>query len=176
VAAHPWMFASPIASNSADTERERLDKKSDPMFKPKKFKDVVKEHKEKRVAKDKKKTKTYEDILHEILENYAETKFYQVRYADRQGTITMDFNTDWVPGTSGTLYIRETGMFIAFYVTSVTHRIEISAPSNGSATTVVNFCCGRMGYKPVGVDKDKYLGYDLDKEKDIQKKFLSDIK
>lgn len=176
VAAHPWMFASPMAANSSDIPRERLDDKADAMLKPKKFKAALKDHKEKRAAKDKERTKSFEDTLQDVINNYAETKFYQVRYADRQGTITMAFNTDWTPGTSGTLYIRETGMFIAFYVTSVTHRVEMSAPSNGSATTIINFCCGRMGYEPVGVDKDKYLGYDLDKEKKIQKKFLEDIK
>ena len=125
---------------------------------------------------EEKKKAVYKDYLKDTLENYAETKFYQERFHDRRGSITMDFNPDWVPGTSGTLYIRETEMFIAFYVTGVTHRIDMAPPSTGSAMTVVNFSCGRMGAKPLGVDEDKYLGYNLGKEKAIQKAFIADNK
>jgi len=111
----------------------------------------------------------------EIIRNYAETKFYQARYGDRLGTITLDFNPDWVPGTGGSLYIRETGVFIAFYVTGVTHRIDLSPPNNGSATTIINFSCGRIGSDPVGVDKDMFLGYDRDKEEKLQNRYLGDF-
>jgi len=126
-------------------------------------------------SEQKKKT-VYKDYLKDTLKNYAETKFYQERFHDRRGSITLDFNPDWVPGTSGSLYIRETEMFIAFYVTEVTHRVEMSPANSGSAITIVNFCCGRMGVEPLGVEKDEYLGYDLDKEKAVQKAFIEDNK
>jgi hypothetical protein len=87
----------------------------------------------------------------------------------------MDFNPNWVPGTSGTLYIRETGNFIAFYVTGVTHRIEMSVPHSGHAITSITFCCGRMGASPPGVDADLFLGYNLAKEQAIQAAFVADI-
>jgi len=125
---------------------------------------------------EKKKQDVYKDYLKTTLENYAETKYYQERFHDRRGSITMDFNPDWVPGTSGSLYIRETEMFVAFYVTDVTHRIDMSPANSGSAMTVVSFSCGRMGAKPLGVKKDVYLGYDLDKEKAVQKAFIADNK
>jgi hypothetical protein len=125
---------------------------------------------------EKKKKTVYQDYLKNVLTNYAETKFYQERFHDRRGSITMDFNPDWVPGTSGSLYIRETEMFIAFYVTEVNHRIDMSPLNSGSAMTVVNFSCGRMGAKPLGVDRDEYLGYDLSKEKAVQQAFIADNK
>jgi hypothetical protein len=124
------------------------------------------------------KRDNYEDNLggSDVLNNYAETKFYQGRYGDRRGTITMEFNPKWCPGTGGTLYVRETGFFVDFWVESVTHRIDMTPPTGGSAITVVNFCCGRMGASPVGTDADKFLGYDKGKEKGVQEAFVADIK
>ena len=107
--------------------------------------------------------------------NYAEIKFYQARYGDRRGTITMSFNTNWAPGASGTLYVRETGFSLDFWVESVTHRVDMTPPAGGSAITIINFCCGRMGTSPVGVDEDKFTGYNKSKETDFINKFISDI-
>ena len=130
--------------------------------------------KEAHVSQAKANNEKYKNLIGSALKNYAETKFYQARFLDRHGSITMDFNPNWVPGTGGTLYIRETGLTVAFYVESVTHRIDLSPPANGSAITVVNFSCGRMGKEPRGTTKDEYLGYDLGKEKAIQSAFISD--
>jgi hypothetical protein len=127
------------------------------------------------VARQEKKDQRFVASLRDVLKNYAETKYYQARYGDRQGSITLDFNPKWVPGTSGSLYVRETGTFVAFYVTGVTHRIEMGAPHNGTAMTSITFCCGRVGASPPGVEQDMYLGYNLAKEKAIQAAFLSDI-
>ena len=41
--------------------------------------------------------------------------------------------------------------------------------------TIVNFCCGRMGTSPVGVESDKFLGYDRGMESSVQSAFVSDI-
>jgi hypothetical protein len=121
------------------------------------------------------KKKGYEKTYKDVIKNYAETKFYQTRYGDRQGSISMDFNPKWVPGTGGTLYIRDTNTIISFYVTAVTHQISLGAPSNGSAMTIVNFSCGRLGETTKGVSSDDYLGYNIGKEQAVQNSFVSDI-
>jgi hypothetical protein len=130
---------------------------------------------EKHEAKAKDKVTAFTKEQEELLLNYGETVFYQKRYGDRQGSITLDFNPDWVPGTGGSLYIRESNMFINFYVTSVTHQVDTSPPSNGSAITIINFCCGRMGPNPPGTKEYKFFGYNRDKEKAIQEAFVKDI-
>ena len=124
----------------------------------------------------KEKRDKYDKALADVLNNYAETKFYQGRYGDRRGSITMDFNPKWCPGTGGTLYVRETKFFIDFWVESVTHRIDMSPPNGSTAITIINFCCGRMGTEPVGADSDKFLGYDKGKEKQVREAFVADIK
>jgi hypothetical protein len=111
----------------------------------------------------------------EAISAYAETKYYQAKYYDRMGSLNMDFNPKWVPGTGGTLYVRATGVMLSFYVTSVTHRIDTSAPNHGNASTTVNFCCGRIGSGPEGVSADRYLGYDAGKESGIQGSYVGDM-
>ena len=123
-----------------------------------------------------KKEKYKEGLGTDILNNYAETKFYQARYGDRQGSITLEFNPKWCPGTSGTLFVRETSFYLDFWVESVTHRIDISPPAGGSAITIISFSCGRMGTTPIGVDEDKFLGYNQGKEKGAREAFVQDIK
>lgn len=115
------------------------------------------------------------DQIKNLPENYAEIRLYQERYKDRQGTLILDFNPSWVPGTGGTIYIRETKTTLAFYVNQVTHNIVMGAPNSGSALTTVNFSCSRIGTNPPGVSKYVYLGYDPGKEKQIQQKFVEDI-
>jgi hypothetical protein len=112
--------------------------------------------------------------LGEAMKTYAQSVFYQTRYGDRQGSITLDFNPNWVPGTGGTLYVRDPGISVHFYVTSVTHRVEMGAPNHGSAITVINFSCGRAGTSPPGITKDKFLGYDLGKEYGVQTSYIGD--
>ena len=143
----------------------------------KKYDEAVNDPNEKQIERAKEKKEKYADILTqgEILNNYAEIKFYQARYGDRRGTITMSFNTNWAPGASGTLYVRETGFSLDFWVESVTHRVDMTPPAGGSAITIINFCCGRMGTSPIGVEQDDFLGYNVGKEKDFINNFISDI-
>jgi len=177
VNAHPFMLYSPFSATPEDAKKLKQSADS-----PKKdlqgsgdFDTDKKAKQEGLVARQEKKDQRFVASLKDVLKNYAETKFYQARYGDRQGSITMDFNPQWVPGTSGSLYVRETGTFVAFYVTGVTHRIEMGAPHNGTAMTSITFCCGRTGASPPGVEKDMYLGYNLGKEQAIQKAFVADI-
>jgi hypothetical protein len=176
VAGHPWLALSttnPLAS-SGKQGKQRMDKPKDSMHDtPTNFTDAKKQAKQNYVTGTKEGTNSFKENA-ALLSNYAETKFYQARFTDRHGSLTMDFNPNWVPGTGGSLYIRETSMFISFYVTSVTHRIDQSPPTNGSAITVVNFSCGRMSSSPKGTSSDKFLGYDIGKEQTIQAKFIKD--
>jgi hypothetical protein len=181
VQAHPFMMVSSTAPIAEDVKesRQKFDQSSDSLMPDIGELDydtclAAQTSMLGEVTATKKEVLT--NYLKTTLENYAETKYYQERYHDRRGSITLDFNPDWVPGTGGSLYIRETEMFIAFYVTEVTHRIDMSPTNSGSAITVVNFSCGRMGTQPLGVDEDIFLGYDLAKEKAVQKAFIADNK
>jgi hypothetical protein len=177
VRAHPFMYivASGPTNEDSNKLRQDIDNKGKSMYDFKKsYKDGMKIAKT-QAKKAKKKKNNIQDSLKDVLDNFAETKFYQMRYQDRQGSITLDFNPNWVPGTGGSLYIRETAMFIHFHVTSVTHRIDMGPPNHGSAITVVNFNCGRIGDNPAGTESDKFLGYGSDKEKGIQESFIGDI-
>lgn len=176
VEGHPWLALSTTNTQASNGNKGKkdMDKVSQAMHdKPTTFKDALAQSKQNYVQGAKAGVDSFKENA-AILGNYAETKFYQARFTDRHGSLTMDFNPNWVPGTGGSLYIRETAMVISFYVTSVTHRIDQSAPSNGSAITVVNFSCGRMSASTKGASSDKFLGYDTGKEQAVQSSFIKD--
>ncbi len=126
-------------------------------------------------------TSQSQPTIKDLADNYAEIKYYQLRYGDRIGQIVMNFNPNWVPGTCGTLYIKiqggnvPDGTYIDFLVQSVTHRVSVSAPTTGTSMTVVTFSCGRVGTSPVGVTSDAFFQYDSGKMATVQSNFLSDI-
>ena len=178
VRAHKFMAISPTYGNKKDGEAKGVsdaDKTTPNLINVDQTCEAAQsEAKEAQETVAKDKNEEYKDFLSKILKNFAETRFYQERFRDRSGSITFDFNPQWVPGTGGQIFIKETGMTLAFYVTAVTHRIDLSPPMNGSAITVVNYVCGRLG-KPgtvMGPKEDTFLGYNTDKEKDIQKGFM----
>ncbi len=174
---HPFsMYFAGTEANYKDAHKmkQQADTEGTSLYKQKQ-KYQQKETEEKQTQRDQEKKQQYSEILKDAANNYAETKFYQARYGDRRGSITLDFNPKWVPGASGTLFVRETSFYIDFYVESVTHRVDMTPPAGGSAVTVVNFCCGRMGTSPIGVDSDKFLGYDNGKEKGFVSSFIGDI-
>jgi hypothetical protein len=174
---HPWMAAFPTKAAPADAQetKEKLDQPGESMYAEKKsFGDGVDEAKEVAEESEKKK-EAIEDAAGEVLNNYAFTKYLQARYGDRQGSITLDFNPKWVPGTGGTLYIREISTTLSFYVTSVTHHIDVTPPNAGTAITTISFTCGRSGKGPQGAEEDKFLNYNAGKESGVQKAFIKDI-
>jgi hypothetical protein len=176
--AHPWMAISSFATRPGDSASaaSRMDKSGDSMYKTKKtFGDSLEAAQKGAAEKVKKKKESSEDYLKNTMQNYAETKFYQVRFGDRQGSITLDFNPQWVPGTGGTLYVRDTQQTLTFYVLSVTHHIDMTAPNSGSAITTVSYCCGRLGKESIGSEEDSFLGYNSGKESAVQNSFLQDI-
>jgi hypothetical protein len=174
---HPfsmYMFNTESAPKDNKEMKERADSGGESYY-PKGLKYGEQEDKENQKKRANEKSKAYRDQLKKVLTNYAETKFYQARYGDRQGTITIEFNPNWAPGACGVLYVRETQFFLDFYVESVTHRIDMTPPAGGTAITVINFSCGRMGTSPIGVDKDEFLGYDKGKESSFVQGFIGDI-
>lgn len=178
VQTNPWMTyayetVQPNDAKPGLIKSDQVDQSMHPELK--KYDEVVAKTTEDFEKRDNERKEAYKSALQDALLNYGETVFYQQRYGDRHGSLTMDFNPDWVPGTGGSLYIRESGMFINFYVTSVTHQVDTSPPSNGSAITIVSFCCGRMGPKPPGTKEYMFLGYNRSKEKKIQEAFVKDI-
>jgi hypothetical protein len=178
VNAHPFMTISASAPSPIDSKQARqdFDDGKHSLYKKKKsYTDALSNTAKKHADTANKKVEAYDNKYKTILDNFAETKFYQTRFQDRHGSITMDFNPNWVPGTGGSLFVRETQSFINFYVNSVSHRVESTAPNNGTALTTVNFHCGRFGTDPAGAEEDKYLGYDLDAEQTVQQAFLKDI-
>jgi hypothetical protein len=175
---HPWMALGSFSSGPADSPEaaDRFDKPSDSMYSEKKTMGAAAQTAAQGHAASAQQQKgAYSKTLKSVAQSYAQTKLYQNKYFDRQGSITMDFNPQWVPGTGGTLFMRESGMYISFFVTSVTHKIDIVAPNSGQAITIVNFSCGRLGTSPTGADKDEFLGYNGGSEVGVQKSFLGDI-
>jgi hypothetical protein len=116
---------------------------------------------------------TFQDIR----DQYAKLKFLQAKYEDRMGQLTTYFNPKWVPGTTGSLYMRLPGSFKQFYVTGVTHNIAKHAPNSGTATTTVSFCSVRQGTtgKIPGIKQDDLFQYSQDKMKMFQQSWIADI-
>ena len=168
--AHPWMNLSTTAPQGTDAKegKSKQDGTGSPYDKKLTFKEASKETGKSFAEREQKKGEELKKNPGESFKNFAETKYYQARFTDRQGSITLDFNPNWAPGTGGELFVRESGMHLHFYVTSVTHRIETGPPMSGSALTIINFNCGRFGKSPSGSTGDEFLGYNAGTEKSIR--------
>jgi len=168
--AHPWMDISATAPKATDSKKGKIDQDGEksPYEEQITFEKASAATNKNHAERESKKTKDVESAAGKYMKNFAETKYYQARFTDRQGSITLDFNPAWAPGTGGVLFVRESGMYLHFYVTSVVHRVETGPPNVGSAITIINFCCGRFGKNPVGSSSDDFLGYDAGKEKGIR--------
>lgn len=176
VKAHPWMITSAAHAQARDAiQLKQAVTRGDIAPQKTQFVSAVAETKTKTAERQGEKKQTLQKEINKMLDNYCQTKFFQARFTDRTGSLEMDFNPQWVPGVGGTFYVRETDMFVDFYVTNVTHKIETSAPRQGNASTSISFCCGRMGKEPKGSKADLYLGYTPEKEEAVKKAFLSDI-
>lgn len=122
------------------------------------------------------------DALHKFANQWAELRYYQLKYTDRMGGIGLLFNPNCAPGAIGTTYLRAPGVFIDFFVTEVTHEIHLSAPDHGSATTSIGFNCGRMGsYTTAGAlapglkQLDLFDGFDATRSGKVAAAFVKDI-
>lgn len=99
-----------------------------------------------------------------------------MKYDDRSGSISSVFNNNWAPGMVGTLYTREPGTWLDYFVTDVNHSFSLSAPNGGSATTNIAYKGGRVGTtSDVGLDELTLYGYDYKEATVYGNKFLADI-
>lgn len=176
VRAHPFMsLAATSALADARKAGERMDSSGDSMYKSKiSFGAAASAAGSGHAQRAKEKTSAPKVKYGQAIRSLAQNRFYQARYGDRQGSLLMDFNPQWCPGTGGVLFMKGTGMAIEFYVTSVSHHVSVNPPAEGSAITTVNFSCGRLGRPPSGMGSDDFLGYDRGKEKGIQSSFVGD--
>lgn len=122
------------------------------------------------------------DALYKFANQWAELRYYQLKYTDRMGGIGMLFNPNCAPGAIGTTYLRAPGVFIDFFVTEVTHEIRLNAPDHGAAITSIGFNCGRMGSYTVanalapGLKQlDLFDGFDAARSAKVAAAFVKDI-
>jgi len=173
---HPWMGVNPFGASASDSPEgsDKYDKESESMYSEKEsLGDAAKKasqgHKE---AADTARN-AYKSTLKEVANSYAECKYHQFKYFDRQGSLTTDFNPNWAPGVGGVLY-TETGVCISFFVTSVTHKVDLVAPSSGQAMTTITYTSGRISSGPSGVEGDKFLGADGGTDAKVASAFVND--
>ena len=122
------------------------------------------------------------DALYKFADQWAELRYYQLKYTDRMGGLGMLFNPNCAPGAVGTAYLRAPGVYIDFFVTEVVHEIRLSAPDHGQAATHIGFNCGRMGsYTEAGAlapglkQLDLFDGFDATKSGKVAAAFVKDI-
>lgn len=122
-----------------------------------------------------------QDALYNFADQWAELRYYQLKYTDRMGGIGMLFNPNCAPGALGTVYLRAPGAYIDFYVTEVTHEIRLGVPDHGSATTTIGFNCGRMGSYTTGGTSpglqrlDLFDGFDASTSAKVAAEFVKNI-
>lgn len=85
------------------------------------------------------------DAMQAFAEQWAELRYYQLKFNDRVGGILCYFDRAMAPGCVGSVYLRHPGVYIDFFVTEVRHDISVNTPNHATATTSVHFNCGRMG-------------------------------
>lgn len=107
---------------------------------------------------------------------WAKLKYLQAKYIDRTGTVSMAFNPRFAPGAVGTMYTRQPGTWLDFFVQAVTHEIRIDAPSVGTATTSIAFNCGRMGNSSdAAIDKIDFFEFDATSSLNYASEFVQDV-
>lgn len=115
----------------------------------------------------------------DILNKYAKARFLMEKYIERTGSFSLQFNPQWVPGTTGFLASRQPKVMFNFYVTGVTHSIELSNGRVGSASSQVTFNSARYGGNAGQIpstDSNELYQYDSGKMKALQKSWLGDNK
>lgn len=147
-------------------------------------KETAKKEKETTDAEHKKKNEAEQkarDAMYKFANDWAQLRYYQLKYTDRMGGIGLLFNPNCVPGTLGMVYLRAPGVYIDYFVTDVTHEIRMGAPEQGQATTHIGFNCGRMGSYgsaplSAGLAKlDLFNGFNAETSAKIAVDFVKDI-
>ena len=109
-----------------------------------------------------------------FMDQWAEMYYCKAKYDDRTGSINSWFTSKWVPGAMGACYTRYPGLWCDFFVQGVTHHIALSAPASGTATTSVNFKCGRMG-ATLGIDQLSLYSYSYTESSQFCNSFITDL-
>ena len=109
------------------------------------------------------------------INQWAEIEYCKIKYDDRVGSISMPFNNNWIPGGVGSIYTRQPGTYIDFYVTEVTHTFSVSVPASGSANTSVSFKGGRPGASDPGLDTISLFDYSYTDNISFCNDFIKDI-
>ena len=109
------------------------------------------------------------------LDNLASIYFFREKFAGRTGSFTTEFNTKFVPGAQGSLFLRYPTTRVDFRVTGVSHQIEISAPLTGSATTTVSVDNVRFGTEGFGVEEDNFSKYNSSKHEKFLEAYYADL-
>lgn len=112
-----------------------------------------------------------------LLDNFAQMEYLKLKYRDRTGSINAIFDTNWAPGAVGTMYTRNPGTYIDFFVTSVSHNFNVQVPNGGNATTQISFNSGRVGSSAggAGVDQVDFYRYNYQKARTFAGKFVDNI-
>ncbi len=115
-------------------------------------------------------------VQQQVLDDLAYMEFLRRKYYDRTGSVNMLFSRKWVPGTTGTAFIRypEPGVFVDFYVTQVTHVYDNSGGA-GTAITNVSFCSARTGQTSIGVSEHPLYQYSIEDMAQLQNSFIKDL-
>jgi hypothetical protein len=127
--------------------------------------------------------KTHDALARDVyqpIKNYmnqwAEIEYCRIKYSDRVGSINLPFSQNWTPGAPGSIYTRNPGTYIDFYVTDVSHNFSISGPNSGSANTTVSFNGGRPGAATQdGLDRISLYDYSYSDSLDFCDRFVRDI-
>lgn len=108
---------------------------------------------------------------------WAQLKYYQLKYTDRVGNFTTIFNPNFAPGAVGQLYTRFPGTHIDFFVTGVTHTLSLAPDAQGEATTSVSFNSGRIGASALssGVDSISFFNFSSDTSFIYARNFVNDV-
>ena len=109
------------------------------------------------------------------LDNLASIYFFREKFAGRTGSFTTEFNTKFVPGAQGSLFLKYPTTRVDFRVTGVSHQIEISAPLTGSAITTVSVDNVRFGTEEFGVEEDNFSKYNSDKHTKFLEAYYADL-
>ncbi len=114
-------------------------------------------------------------LFHDFANNWAQVRYLQLKYSDRTGSFNSLFNPNWCPAACGSLYMNNPKATLDFFVTSVQHVINVSAPNTGTAETQIGFNCGRLGGVSTGVDKVDFFAYGIEEMNGFKNSFVKNI-
>ncbi|MEI8345138.1 MAG: hypothetical protein WCG06_03600, partial [Candidatus Omnitrophota bacterium] len=115
------------------------------------------------------------DDARKVLNGWAQIKYLQAKYGDRGGSVMMEFNPNLCHGTGGKAFTRSPGIFVDFFVDTISHQFGVSPGNSGKAITNLNFSSGRLSNDAPGVASDDFYNYDYSKMSAVQKAFVGDI-